>query len=292
MHRYANMRGGQLDYNFLSTWFLYHEILGSFSQPLKHQYAGTSSLDLVKETCYDKTLVCPLTPDMTLDWAAVLMYEDLQIIGSLGCSIEIMEIIHYINLLRDAATNKRSGLVTPPITTSDLPSVMPTCEGLHNRLTNLKQSLPGDHLHHPSTHATKEKTKIKLTAELYRLAAIIYLRAVSCTTTESTAVNRPWLEFAFDVLAGLEVCTSPWPLFVIACESLTDEQRIAVMRALDRMHADRGIGNVLVLRGLIEDYWKQVDLQAEVERAGAGGGRGTLRWWELMNFDTAAPWFI
>ncbi|CAN8105089.1 unnamed protein product [Discula destructiva] len=255
LHQHAGTEGGRLDYNFLNTWFLYHEILGAFSQPHKHQYQGHSSLDLIRGDESDKRVI----------------------IGSLGCSIEIMESIHHINQLRSIATRRTTGGGS----TTELPSVMWTCQGLQDRLCRLKQHLPSDY----TQHTVKEQTKIQLTAELYRIAAVLYLRAV-CPNVDATNQTPVWLELAYGVLAGLEVCTSPWPLFVVACESQTDDQRIKILRALDRMDQDRKIGNVFVLRSLIENFWKQQDLQAD------GDKLRSLRWWELMNFDTAAPWFI
>ncbi|ROV93510.1 hypothetical protein VSDG_06782 [Cytospora chrysosperma] len=255
LHRYANMKGGRLAYDFLNTWFLYHEILGAFSQPHKHQYEGTSSLDLIQGSDCDKTII----------------------IGSLGCSVEIMEIIHYINQLRSAPTRK----VTGENGRFELPSVMWTCQGLQDRLIRLKQQLPAEY----ENRSVKEQTKVRLTAELYRIAAILYLRAI-CPNVDATNQTPVFLDQAFKVLASLEICTSPWPLFVVACESKTDGQRIVILRALDRMDEDRKIGNVFVLRNLIENFWKQQDLQSDGDRV------KPRKWWELMNFDTAAPWFI
>lgn len=255
LHRYADMRGGPLDYDFLNTWFLYHEILGSFSQPHKHNYEGASSLELLQGSDCDKTLI----------------------IGSLGCSVEIMEIVHHINQLRYPAAQKfheKSGR-------SELPSVMWTCQGLQDRLSRLNQRLPPE----IEMQSTREQTKVRLTAELYRIAAVLYLRAV-CPNIDATNQTPMWLQAGFRVLENQDICTSPWPLFVVACESQMDDQRIMILRTLDRMDADRKIGNVFVLRNLIEKYWKQQDLQADGDRA------KPLKWWELMSFDTAAPWFI
>lgn len=188
-----------------------------------------------------------------------------------------MEIIHHINHLRSLATPEptaSNGANRP-----EFPTVMWTFQGLQDRLCRLSQHFP------PSELLVGDQTKIQLTAELYRIAAVLYLRAV-CPNVDATNQTPVWLRRAFETLAGLEVCTSPWPLFVVACESQTDQHRIRILRALDRMDADRNIGNIFVLRGLIENYWKQLDLAADEEKS------RPLEWWELMNFDTAAPWFI
>lgn len=116
---------------------------------------------------------------------------------------------------------------------------------------------------------------------------LYYLRAV-CSTVDGGTNQDTRLAgaLAFKVLAGLAICTSPWPLFVVACESQTDKQRIEILRTLDRMDEGRKIGIVFVMWSMIESYWKQQDPHADDDRSKA------LRWWELINLDTAAPWFI
>lgn len=63
LYHLASMRGRQLEYNFLFTWFLYHEVLGEFSQPLLYGDQGPSSFQLLNGSNFDKSLVC------TVPWA-------------------------------------------------------------------------------------------------------------------------------------------------------------------------------------------------------------------------------
>lgn len=191
-----------------------------------------------------------------------------------------MEILHHINQLRAIAALSQ---VEDSAGRLERPQVMWTFQGLQERLFRLKQQPPANYAEQP----VKEHTKVTLTAQFYHAAAILYLRSI-CPHVDATNQTAAWLHRAFEILASLEICTSPWPLFVVACESRTDEQRIVVLRALDQMDAGRKIGNVYVLRSLIENYWKQRDLQADGDRPGQPG----LRWWELLNSDNAAPWFI
>lgn len=65
LRRLASVQGGRLKYAFLYTWFLYHEILGGFSQPLQHGLKGPASLQLLHDTHFDKSLVC--FPTVVLD---------------------------------------------------------------------------------------------------------------------------------------------------------------------------------------------------------------------------------
>jgi hypothetical protein len=117
------------------------------------------------------------------------------------------------------------------------------------------------------------------------LAAVIYLQRV-CPQHDDEASRAGILDLGLWTLGQLEVATSPWPLFVLAVECRSDEQRMQIMRTLDKMESQRNIGNVLVMRGMIESFWTQVDLQAAQPTA------IQLKWWDMLNGNKPVPWFI
>lgn len=57
IHRAAKVHGGRLDYSFLYTWFLYHEVLGAFSQPPRRRLEGPTSLELIQGSDFDNAIV-------------------------------------------------------------------------------------------------------------------------------------------------------------------------------------------------------------------------------------------
>lgn len=129
------------------------------------------------------------------------------------------------------------------------------------------------------------RTRILVTAELYRIGALLYLLHVVPLPGDEDQ-KTTYLDEVFDILERLGVATSPWPIFMVACECQTDEQRIRILRILDLMATVRNIGNIRVMRNLIETCWKHYDLQADstyVHRT---------KWWEFINYKTAVPWFI
>ncbi|KAJ2979445.1 hypothetical protein NUW58_g7196 [Xylaria curta] len=256
LHQLASIYGGHLAYRFLYTWFLYHEVLGGFSQPLKQWPYGPASLRLLHDTHFDTSLI----------------------IGSLGCSVEVMEVISHVNKWR-AMELQEDSTVSPDQERSNRAIEY---KALESKLALLTQRLDPMHEQHLSRH---DRTRTLATAELYRIATFLYLHRVG-STENSQDIKSAYLQQALTVLGSLEVCTSPWPLFVIACETETDDQRIKILNILDRMDVERHIGNVFVLRHIIESFWKQQDLQADSGRA------GTLKWWDTIDINLTAPWFI
>lgn len=100
------------------------------------------------------------------------------------------------------------------------------------------------------------------------------------------------------MLQKLDVAASPWPLFIIASEAANDDARIQLLQILDKMDLERGIGNVRVMRGIVEAFWKQSDLKADVCGGSATSGLhvhaqpSMLSWGDLVHCETPVPWFV
>ena len=202
-----------------------------------------------------------------------------QIIGSLGCSIELLEIISQINRLR-----RWNDLTAGPESESksSAPGRTQNRQGLETRLIEMSQELD---LVEQTAEDPLRKLHIIATAEFYRLAALLYLQHV-CPFEDDLILKTQYLRQALDVLGKLEVATSPWPLFVVSCEVRTDEDRIVILQTLDQMNARRHIGNLEALRDIIELIWKQDDLRANY------GFGARLDWTELVDCEVPVPWFV
>lgn len=270
---------------FVSTWYLYHEVLGCFTQPLRERSSNSDIFASLARMEYDATQVSPPSaaviaahPNVALSHSNLMS----QIVGSLGCSVEIIEIIHRTNQLRGSGGSSSSPR-TPRDFRQDL-----TRQRLHldARLRTLVQRISPSELNGGNCPPARQAAMLA-TAELYRIAAGLYLHRVAPQPADNPASA---VERAFAALDRLEVPTSPWPVFVVACECRGEAQRVRILRALDAMDAARRIGNVYSLRDLIEAFWTQRDLAADVGGGGGGGSLGT--WWEFATCDTAMPWFI
>ncbi|KAJ5884653.1 fungal-specific transcription factor domain-containing protein [Penicillium taxi] len=247
---------GKLCSQFLHTWLTYHEVLGAFSRPSEIIKHNSSSIDLLKDDNYDDSIV----------------------IGSLGCSLGVLDAIHSLNKMRCTITTE----------TLDMAEIF----NLERKLICMKQSLdPIDSLIVQNVN-TEQHSRIWCTAELYRLAALLYHQRVCALYLKRHEERTSYLQQAFQILSSLKVCTSPWPLFVIASEAENDDQRLIILHTLDRMDEARKIGNVFVLRNIIQSFWKQVDLAAGCVKGSKESSR--LNWWDILFLDskTAVPWFI
>ena len=128
--------------------------------------------------------------------------------------------------------------------------------------------------------------RIRSTAEFYRLAALIYFRRY----IQRTALNHPSVQTligsALELLSSMELCTSPWPLFIVACEVTEDADRMQILETVTKMERHRRMGNITVVRIIVESLWKQHDL------ATTDAARANLDWRKIVNLSDFNPSFI
>lgn len=163
---------------------------------------------------------------------------------------------------------------------------------MERRLLSLTQCVDPIDSPRSQSISAEERSKVLLTAELYRIAALLYNQRIHAGYLDRCHEREFFLIQAFQTLGRLPICTSPWPLFVIACEADSDDQRLVILRMLDHMDEARNIGNVFVLRDIILSFWKQQDLAADCDGRG-----GHPSWLDSLNLlflhsNTAVPWFI
>lgn len=154
--------------------------------------------------------------------------------------------------------------------------------GMATTIRSLQQHLCDNQHEDPSDG----RSQASLTAELYRIATLLYLYTV-CPDLADNMERDYRLNQALNILQEMAVCSSPWPLFIVAGEVTTDAQRMLILDVLERMDSLRNIGNVFLVRRLIGAYWKQLDLNA-----GGDKSQARPRIWQFLGSSSATPWFI
>lgn len=170
----------------------------------------------------------------------------MQIVGSFGCSTELMSIISKLNETVPADSNME--LAT---------SRNEVLRRLEQRLRSLYQLSTIQGLEYPV--ASSEPCVLD-TAEFYRIAALIYLERTCRRRPRDAPEVEHLVEAGLTILQRLKVCAVMWPLFIVACEAKTDEQRTIVLATFEASTAFRKAGNISSVRGLTEAVWKQDDL--------------------------------
>ncbi|KAG4412355.1 hypothetical protein IFR04_014512 [Cadophora malorum] len=237
---------------FLTSWLAYHKILSEFSR-------------MPDES--DRRSIVPNLPGEEP--------QNQTIIGSLGCSMQVLECISYINHLANKIDESPSKIL--PQSLSSMPNK------LEVQLESLEQ-IP--RIEYEAVNGPLDKSRITNTAELYRVAALIYLYQSIIRKPGDCARLKSLVDHALQILKTLGLCTSPWPLFIIACEVTGDEERVTILDALDKMQRERRIGNVEIMRNIIEAVWKRADLNVESKV------NKRVNWKDLVDTKRQSPSFI
>jgi hypothetical protein len=128
------------------------------------------------------------------------------------------------------------------------------------RLQDLKQEV---HIEFGETAGTINHQRITSTAELYRIATLLYLYQVTPQKVTPDGAVQQLVRDGFRILDQMEICTSPWPLFILACNVTLDVDRQKILVVLNTGRQKRRIGNYHIIKSLIQAVWKQQDLYAD-----------------------------
>src|SRR6187402_1235562 len=189
--------------------------------------------------------------------------------------MQVLECISYINHLAAIVEQNES---------NSLPfELSPTAILLQKQLEKIQQ-MP--QIVEDSTSGRLDETRISNTAELYRIAALIYFHQSVTRMAVGSLELKLLVSSGLSILASLGICTSPWPLFIIACEVMGDEQRVVILDTLEKMQKERRIGNVEIMRNIIEAVWKRIDLKASTDP------KIRVNWKELVDTRRQIPSFI
>jgi hypothetical protein len=110
--------------------------------------------------------------------------------------------------------------------------------------------------------------RVLLTAELYRVAALLYLYQCGIHSSLSAypvylSEMKTLLASGFTILNQNGICTSPWRLFIIATSAYEDEDRIKALEVIEVGVRESKIGNYRIIGSLVESVWKAKDLAAD-----------------------------
>jgi hypothetical protein len=102
-------------------------------------------------------------------------------------------------------------------------------------------------------------------AELYRLAGLIYLYRGAQRLPSAAPKVKCVVDAGFETVAKLHSCDRAFPIFILGCESRSDEDRLQILNLMRRTQELGTIGNIAQARQLMEVAWKQQDLDTEKE---------------------------
>ena len=200
----------------------------------------------------------------------------MQIVGSLGCSPIVFECIASINQLTSIMRSRYSNDL--PLELASVPErLLEQLEAAHQRPGIAEDTPAGKFV---------ETTTINI-AKLYRVAALISLhRYVLLTPTNSPDIKY-LVTKGLEDMEQLASHTPPWPLFIVACEVIGDEQRLPILNTLDKMAKGKITQNMVIVRNIVETVWRWIDLNQYQDPTTT-----RIDWKELIKDRFQIPSFI
>jgi len=186
-----------------------------------------------------------------------------KILATFGCSLELLDllyqIIHYVfdrDDPRHLGTEHRHATRTLEFRLKSLTQIP--------RLEPIASPAAGS----PGVREEDNAANSQRAAALYRLAVYIYLERVARAKRGDDPTVVTLVDDAMQILRLLPWCERPWPLFVIALEARTEEERRLVIDKLDSGMDKKPLGNLAAIKRLILSAWVRQDLDTD---GGQGG---------------------
>lgn len=103
----------------------------------------------------------------------------------------------------------------------------------------------------------------KFAVELYQMATQIYLARASQSPWEPAVDLDPLIDAAFSGPVEYCSCEHFFPLLILACEAQKDEQRVAIIKLIERTQRDTRIRSIQGVKDTIQSIWVQQDLHKD-----------------------------
>jgi len=113
--------------------------------------------------------------------------------------------------------------------------------------------------------AVTKPSSVEDMAEMYRLAALVYLRRTMERFLGPSQSVIGEVECAFAILAKLRVCERAFPLSILGCEAQTDERRNMILALISKTQERGNIRSYACVKRLVTTFWNLKDLDTKDE---------------------------
>ncbi|KAK9427515.1 fungal-specific transcription factor domain-containing protein [Lipomyces doorenjongii] len=132
---------------------------------------------------------------------------------------------------------------------------------LESRITNIVPLVPEG----ISDTMSGLSTAWVATIELFKLAALIYLKRASRNFSGTSPQIDAMVERAYVLLDDLEAFNPAFPLLIIGCEARTDVQRMRILEHIERAMKTSSLRSLHGLQNILQQIWVQDDLAVDYE---------------------------
>lgn len=116
-----------------------------------------------------------------------------------------------------------------------------------------------------SVQSTRLMNRNAMVSDLHRLASLIYVDRAIHHVPDTNFRHRRLVREGIMLLTNMRTCQNAWPLFIIACEAINDDQRLAILDVFERSRKEqrRRSSHIHLIQHMVKAVWKQHDLDTE-----------------------------
>lgn len=176
-----------------------------------------------------------------------------QVEDDIGCSTDVLQLV--VHTCRQAIPAKTPG------TDSEYPELERTRVLERNIIQTVGEYGPvRTQLETPSERNT-------MVSDLHRLACLIYVNRAVHRVSGTEFQHMRLVREGILLLTKMKTCQNAWPLFIIACEAVHDDQRLAILDVFEQSQQARRrrSSHIHVIQYMVESVWNQLDLNLENE---------------------------
>lgn len=102
-------------------------------------------------------------------------------------------------------------------------------------------------------------------SDLHRIACLVYVNRAIHHVSGTEFHHKRLVREGIMLLTAIVTCQNAWPLFVIACEAVDDDQRLAIMDVFEQSLRDRRrrTSHIHFIQHMVEAVWNQHDLNED-----------------------------
>ena len=238
------------EYSVFLDWIYYHEVLAEFTvRHWKVPYEGCGFAPLARSSRAIEGSGSKVNGSLLHIPRHYLTLRQVE--DNIGCPTDVLQLV--VHTCRRAIVTNSSKLKYS--------------DAEIERTKVLEQNISravGDYgpIHAQSTTPIDRNT---IVSDLHRIASLIYVNRVVHNVSGIEFRHRRLVREGILLLTDMKTCQHAWPLFIIACEAVDDDQRLAILDVfeLSRQDRRRRSSHIHFTQHLVEAVWNQHDLNVE-----------------------------
>jgi len=238
------------EYSVFLDWIYYHEVLAEFT--VRHwnvPYEGCGFAPTARSLRAIEGSGSKVNESLLhFLWHHLILG---QVGDNIGCPTDVLQLVVH---------TCRRAIVAKPSEMNDANAEMECTKVLEQ---NISRAV-GDYgpIHVQSATPIDRNTMV---SDLHRLACLIYVNRVVHCVSGTEFRHRRLVREGILLLTKMITCQNAWPLFIIACEAVDDDQRLAILDVFEQSRQDRRrrSSHIHLIQHMVEAVWNQHDLNAE-----------------------------